>query len=253
MHNLFLRRLTLACAPLITLAACGGGDTQDRLGVADPAVRFVHASQGAPNVTLYRADVAQSDATNVNYQFASDYFDVSTGTADWPVKTAVGGATVGSVNIVPQRGTKYTIVALPTSAAGTGVYMIVDPYNKSLTSDSTHLRILNASYNLSSVDLYMNPVGTDISGAGVNPTIAATAFNTSGPASGSDSLDIPGGTYQLTVTAAGSKTVLFKGQLGFAANKDVLLLTVPDLVSAGRVKVLAKIGGTAGAADVPAL
>ena len=70
--------------------------------------------------------------------------------------------------------------------------------------------------------------------------------------SGSDSADIPGGTYQLTITSAGTKTVLFRGQLSFASNQDILLLTVPDTVVPTAIKVLEKVEGTAGAAEVPA-
>ena len=47
-------KVLLACVPVLGLAACGGSDTQDRLDVADPEVRFVHASPIAPNLTLYR-------------------------------------------------------------------------------------------------------------------------------------------------------------------------------------------------------
>ena len=96
----------------------------------------------------------------------------------------------------------------------------------------------------------MNAPGTDISAAGVTPFIAGTAARTSGPASGSDSLDIQGGTYQATVTAAGTKTVLFRGTVAFDANKDVLLIAVPDTSG---VRLLMKIEGAAGAVDVPAV
>ncbi len=115
-------KFLLACIPAL-LAACGGSDAQDRLDVADPVVRFVDASEAAPNLTLYRDTVAQADATNVSYKFASDYFDVATSFADWSVRNAVSGATVDSASIDPARGTKYTIVALPTSAAATGIYI----------------------------------------------------------------------------------------------------------------------------------
>jgi len=246
-----LRRYLLACLPLLTLAACGGGgDLQDRLDVADPAVRFVHASAIAPNLTLYRADVAQSDATDVPYKSASNYFDVAMGVADWSVKTATGALTLGSVSIDPVRGDKYTIVALPGSSTDSSIYLIVDPYNKPLTSESTRIRVLNASFNAADIDLYLNAPGASIGAA--NPLIAATAYKTSGPASGSDSMDVPGGTYQLTITAAGTKTVLFSGPLAFGNNQDVLLLTVPDSVLPGGIKVLQKIEGVAGTTELPA-
>lgn len=249
-----LHKLLLACVPVLGLAACGGSDTADRLDVADPVVRFVHASAIAPNVTLYRGAVAQSDATNVPYKFASNYFDVDMGVSDWSVKTAVGAVNVGTVSIDPVRGNKYTIVALPASSTDSSIYLIVDPYNKPLGSSSTHLRVMNASFNASNIDVYMTAVGADITVPGANPIIAGTAYKTSGPASGNDSVDIPGGTYQVTVTAAGTKTVLFKGQVAFNDNKDVLIITVPDTVAPGSIKALVKVEGEAGGAnDVPAL
>jgi hypothetical protein len=241
-------KLLLACVPVALIAACGGGDTEDRLDVADPVIRFVHASPLAPNLTLSRANVALPEATNVAYKFVSNYVDIPMGAADWQVKTAdTSATTIGTVPIDPGRGTKYTIVALPTLTTGSSTYLIVDPYNKPIGSESTRLRLMNAAAG--TVDLYMNSPGADISPASVTPFIAGTAYKTSGPASGSDSLDIQGGTYQATVTAAGTKTVLFRGTVAFNANKDVLLIAVPDATTG--VKLLMKIEGAAGAVDVP--
>lgn len=241
-------KFLLACIPVLGLglAACGGGDLADRLDVADPVVRFVHAASDEPNLTLYRAEVGQADATNVPYKFASDYFDVGLGTNDWLVKTAVGALTLGTpVPITPLRGTRYTIVALPAA----GNYLIIDPYNKSVGSSSSRLRVMNASPGASNVDLYMTALGADITP--LNPVIAATAYKTSGPASGGDSLGISSSTYQVTITAAGTKTpILFKGQLSFGENQDILLLTVPNPLVPGAIKALVKIDGTPGATDV---
>ena len=235
---------------LSTLAACGGSDTADRLDLANPALRLVHASPLAPNVTLTRAGVAQADETNVPYGFASNYFDIDTGAADWVVKTAVGGVPVGTSPIDPLRGTRYTIVALPTSATETGTLLIADPYNKPLASDSSRVRVVNGSYNAANVDVYMNAAGTDITPVGVTPLISATAFRTAGPASNNDSVAIPGGAYQLSITAAGTKTVLFRGTLSFTPNRDVLLVTVPNAALPTGIKVLVKIEGTAGLTEV---
>lgn len=235
-----------------TIAACGGSDTADRLDLANPALRFIHASPLAPNVTLTRAGVAQPDETNVAYGFASNYFDIDTGAADWVVKTTAGGVPVGTSSIDPQRGTRYTIVALPTSAAETGTLLIADPYNKPLASDSSRVRVVNGSYNAANIDIYMNAAGTDITTAGVNPLIAATAFRTAGPATNNDSVALPGGAYQLSITAAGTKTVLFRGTVSFTQNRDVLLVTVPDAALPTGIKVLVKIEGTAGLTEVAA-
>ena len=244
-----LWKALLACVPVALIAACGGGDTEDRLDVADPVVRFVHASPLAPNLTLFRANVPLPDATNAPYKFASNYADIDMAAVDWQVKTADAAAlTIGTVTISPERGTKFTVVALPGATTGSSAYLIVDPYNKPLGSESTRLRIMNAAPP-ATVDLYMNPPGTNI--AGVTPFIAGTAYKTSGPASGSDSLDIQDGTYQATVTTAGTKTILFQGTVAFNANKDILLITVPDATTG--MKMLMKTEGTAGAVEVPAI
>lgn len=249
-----LHKLLLTLVPVAVLAACGGSDdAEDRLDIAKPALRFVHASPLAPNVTLFRAEVSQPQATNVAYKFASDYFDVDQGAAGYSVKTATGDITLGMTTLDTSRGNKYTIVALPSSNTENSVYLITDPFNKSLTSDKAKVRLMNAAFNASNIDLYLNPVGTDISAAAVTPTIAATAYKTSGPASGSDSLDISGGTYQLTLTNAGSKTALFRGNLVIENNKDILLLSVPDSILPGAIKTLVKIEGVAGTAEVPAI
>jgi hypothetical protein len=241
-----------ACIPLAALAARGGGDTEDRLDVADPAVRFSQASPTLPAATLYRGTQAQPDAANTSYGFASNDFDVDLGVSDWTVKTVAANTDVGTVSIDPQRGTKYTVAALATSATISGAYRIADPYNKPLTSNSTHLRMMNAAYNVGSVGVYTNAPGINIGAARINPLIAATGFNAAGPASGSDSVDIPAGTYQLTATLAGTKTVLSRGQLSFGNNQDLLLLTVPDTASIGAIKTLVKAAGSAGTAEAPA-
>ena len=74
--------------------------------------------------SLFRGTVAQADATDVPCKFASNYFDVSTGAAEWSVRTATGGVTVGTVPIDPGRGDKYTIVALPASGTTNNLYVI---------------------------------------------------------------------------------------------------------------------------------
>ena len=239
--------------PAAGLVACGGGDTSDRLDLADPVVRFVQASPLAPNVTLYRGAIAQPDVVDQAYKFASNYFNVDMGLNTWSVKTTVGGVTIGSVPIDATRGNRYTIVELPGANSDSSAYLITDPYNKPLTSDSARLRIMNASFNASNIDLYMSALGTDITATTVTPTIVATPYKTSGPASGGESIDIPGGTYKVTITTSGTKVILFQGQLVFGNNSDILLISVPDSLLPGAIKTLVKVEGSAGATEVPAI
>jgi len=249
LRNKFL----LMLVPLAGLVACGGGDTADRLDLADPVVRFVHASPLAPNVTLYHGAIVQADVIDKPYKFASNYFNVDMGLNTWSVKTTVGSVTIGTVPIDASRGNRYTIVELPGSNSDSSIYLITDPYNKPLTSDSARLRIMNASFNASNIDLYMSPPGADITVATALPTIVATAYKTSGPATGGESIDIPGGTYKVTITTAGTKVILFQGQLAFGNNSDILLVSVPDSLLPGAIRTLVKFEGSAGVSEVPTI
>jgi Domain of unknown function (DUF4397) len=173
--------------PLVGLSACGGNDVADRLDVADSVVRFVHASPLAPNLTLYRNDVARTDITNVAYQSASNYLYTDSGAAHWQLKTAQANLLLGTIPIDAKRGNRYSIVAFPPTTSDSGLYEIRDPYNKSVTSDRAKLRIVNAAFNANNIDLYITPLGTDISVTTVLPILANTSYRTANPGSGNDS------------------------------------------------------------------
>lgn len=233
-------KLVLAAMALSTLAACGGGDTEDRLDVADPKVRFVDVARLSANVSLYRNDAAQSDANNVGYKYASRYFDVSPGTATWSIRPASDGNTsLAAVGFDADRGDRNTIVALPGDS-GLDALLIRDPYNKSLTSDSARIRVVNAASNAPAIDVYLTAQGADISAT--TPNFSGVQFKQSAPSSGADSLQFPGDTYQLRVTTAGTKTVIFSAVIGVASNADWLLLPIPAAdagsTAAGDIKVL---------------
>jgi len=219
------------------VAACGGGDDSldDRASVADPKVRFVNAVPLGANLTLYRNDTAQSDATNTDYKFASRYFDVETGPASWPVREQSTNTELDAVPIDADRGNRYSIVALAGSS-GVELLLIDDPYNKSITSDNARVRVVNASLNAQNVDVYLTARGVDL--ATVAPTFAAVGYQTAQPASGGDSVDLEGGDYQLRIAPAGTKGVIFSAPVTLAKNADWLLLTLARSPAPGDVSVL---------------
>jgi hypothetical protein len=247
------KKTLLYSLPLIGLSACGGNDVADRLDLADPVIRFVHASPLAPGLTLYRADIPRADVSNVAYKSVSNYIYMDSAAAQWQVKTSLANIALGNVTFDPNRGNRYTIVAFPSTSADTPLYLIRDPYNKSVTSDRAKVRIVNGSLNANNIDLYIAPIGTDISAAAVTPLIANTSYKTAGPASGNDSLDIDGGNYQISITVAGTKNTLFKGLISIEKNKDILLLTLPDSILPNGIKTIIKVEGDAGAKELPAI
>lgn len=235
-----LRRLALIAAPLALLAACGGGgDLEDRLDLADPRVRLVHAVPFAPNVTLFRNDSSVGgNVTNVPYRSASNYFDVSTATERWDVRTATTPAVnVGSVTFDARRGNKYTLIAVPTSGSLTEVALINDPYNKGIASDNARVRVFNAAFNAGGLDVYLTPTTTtDITN--VTPTYAAVPYKAASPVTGQDSVQLEGGAYRLRITPAGSKTVIFTAPVNLAKNADWLVMPVPGSLAPADLRVL---------------
>lgn len=232
-------KIVLACAPLIFLAACGGGDdsVDDRLSLADPKVRFVHAIETpALDLDLNRNGGSIGGVDNVDYRFASNYFDVSSTAADYSVRID-GGAQISTVNLNPHQGDKYTFIAYSGALGVPSAQLIEDPYNKSLTSNDARVRVFNGSNNATSVDVYLTAPTTDI--ATVSPNFANVALGSAVPGSGADSHEFGANNYQLRITTAGTKTVIFSAPLNLSQNADLLLVTVPSGLLANQIKILA--------------
>jgi hypothetical protein len=242
--------LALALAPVVLLAACGGNDgIDDRLGVADPKVRLVHAVPGAPNMSLFRDDGVNpenANVTNVAYKGASVYFGVSANTHKWEVKTATTPAvSVGTATFDAHRGNKYTLITVPDAGSLTAVALIDDPFEKGLTTDNARVRVFNAAFNTTPVDVYLTAPGADIATA--TPPFVGVGFKQAVPGSGGNSMELEGGAYVLRVTATGTKSVLFTAPVTLGKNADWLLVPVPASITPGDMHVLV-VQSDAGAA-----
>ncbi len=239
-----LARLSMLCMlPALLMTACGGSDDDsfdDRADLANPKVRFVHAVPAGPDLTQYRGTTPRAEATGAGYKFASQYFEVSTNTDTWSLQTTGSPPTTLSSQVLDaHRGDKYTVVALPGLDVVDSL-LIADPYNKGLTSDKARVRVLNAAVNAQNVDIYLTAPSVDL--ATVGPNFAAVSFKTAQPASGNDSQEFDGGTYQLRITTAGTKTVIFSAPVTLDNNADWLLLSIPTsglgAIVANQIKVL---------------
>lgn len=234
-------KLVLPILAASILAACGGGGNDnfdDRVGLADPKVRVVHAIPAGPAVTLQRNGAAFApETTALPYKAASIYLATGTQSDLWTVQTtATPAVAVGSVTFNADRGHKYTMIAIPDTNPVTSLQMIDDPYNKGIVSDNARVRVFNAALNATNVDVYLTPSTTDINT--VTPTFAAIGYKRAIPATGSDSLEVEGGAYLLRITAAGTKAPIFTAPVTLAKNADWLLMPIPASATPADVKVL---------------
>ncbi|HXD07606.1 MAG TPA: DUF4397 domain-containing protein [Burkholderiaceae bacterium] len=224
----------LAAATVTLLAACGGGGSNDnlddRLGIADPKLRLVHAVPGGPDVSLWRNGLKDADATGIAYKTASKYYVINEGRTDLQIKTASGDTAVAAAQLDSNRGHRYTLVALPGSS-GVDVLAIDDPYQKGLTSEKARVRVANAAVNTQAVDIYLTAPNADLNTAA--PQFASVGYKAANPPTGNDSVEFDGGDYQLRVTTAGTKTVIFNAGVTLGKNVDWLLVSIPDAGLAG--------------------
>lgn len=219
------RTLVILIAAASALSACGGrgDDLGTELGLSSPQARFINAIPGGTNLDYYLN--GQVNEANVQYRSVTRYRDVEAGS-----QTAAYSATGTSVAIASQafdavKGHHYTTIAVQDSPSPISV--IDDPYNKKLLSNKARVRGFNASSNTPNVDIYVVAPGTNISNE--TPAISSVAYQSAAPASGEDSLYLPGGTYRIIVTDAGSKSPIFRSEpISLANNEDWLILTVPS-------------------------
>jgi hypothetical protein len=237
----FAHKLLLAAAPMLLVAACGGGDDSidDRLDIADPKVRFVNAIPASPSVDFLRGGNVVGGVTNVGYRYASKYFTVDTAPANYSVRTTTGATSIANLDLNPSRGNKYTFIALPGASTTNNLLVVNDPYDKQLTATNGRVRVVNGSFNATNVDVYLTAPTVDI--ATVGPNFAAAAYGTSVPGSGANSNDFTNGNYQLRITTAGTKNVIFSAPLAVQTNADLLLVTIPATLAPNSVKVLSVI------------
>jgi len=237
-------KISLLAALAFVLTACGGDgeDLAQSLNIAAPQARFVNAAPASPELTLYRKGQAQSAAGTQGYQGASKYYDTVDVTSDWAVRDAGTGAELGTTTMRVENSTRYTLVVLPGSGPQFNLLQISDPYDKALGSDEARVRLVNADAGTGPVDVYIAAAGADISG--LTPTMASVASQASSPASGSNSISVAAGTYQVQLAAAGSKTIFFSGSLEIGKDDDVLLVTLPE-GDGGGTKILDIPAGSA--------
>lgn len=236
--------LGLAVAAVAMLTACGGGDDgiDDRLDLADPTVRVMHVVPASVNLDVYQ-NGAKTSLQNIPYKFVARYSDVDDGNQLFSFNLAGSNTEVGRTTVDAAVGHKYTVAVMPSKPVGSGfnVVTIDDPYDKGIVSDKARVRVLNAAGNTDNIDVYVTAPNADI--GTMAPTFANVGYGAAVPASGQDARELEGGIYQVRVTTAGTKNVIFNsGSVDIGDNADWLITTLPveniSAVLPNNIKVL---------------
>jgi len=232
--------LAIAAAAALSLTACGGGGSggiADDLNLSSPAMRLVNVDAAAGALVLYRNGDQQTDAGAPSFEQSSNYFEtVDSTTSTWTVNDATSGAQLGSASVTTNGSTRYTLLAFPGMTSGVDLVAVSDPYDVSLGNDNARVRVVNGSANSEAFDVYLTAPGADLTTAA--PQMIDVTYENAMPASGVNSYSLGAGTYEIRLTATGTKNVFFDSSITAGSNDDLLLVTLPNSVAPDDVKIL---------------
>ena len=194
-----ISKTTVLASVLAGTAMITGCDTDND----ESLLRVIHASPDAPAVNVY-VDTKTAVA-DLDYAASSGFRGVGTGTRDIRVEAIIPG---GNTDVITVPGfplgkdQRYTVIAVDETASIEAY--VADESAASPAADEVAVAVVHASPAANEVDVYVTAPGTDITDINVLPNFT---FDYKDPAV--DAGALPAGTYDITVTLAGTKTIAY--------------------------------------------
>lgn len=205
---------TLGESPVSLVVLDSDGSSEILSDGTPAALRVVHASNNTPAVDVFADGAALIEGLEFpNFVPTDGFAEVSAGTysvAVSPAGAGVEGAAIGPADLEFAAGTSTNVIAVGRLGGTEGT---IDELTVTLADDDPRpiplfakVRIIHASVTAASldpdtVDVYVTAPGTDISDESVTPTLADVPY-----LANTGFLGVAGGTYDITVTVAGSRT-----------------------------------------------
>ena len=205
---------TLGDSPVSLIVLDSDGSSEILSDGTPAALRVVHASNNTPAVDVFADGAALIEGLEFpNFVPTDGFAEVSAGTysvAVSPAGAGVEGAAIGPADLEFAAGTSTNVIAVGRLGGTEGT---IDELTVTLADDDPRpiplfakVRIIHASVTAASldpntVDVYVTAPGTDISDESVAPTLSDVPY-----LANTGFLGVAGGTYDITVTVAGSRT-----------------------------------------------
>ncbi|MCW8328792.1 DUF4397 domain-containing protein [Photobacterium sp. SDRW27] len=210
--------LALALGSAVFLFGCSDDDDNSQ-------IRVTHASSDAPLVAITLNDEVVKGLEEVDYQTASGFISLDSGTYDVGVQALLAGGEEAEVigeNLDFAPDMQYDIIALNNTASIEPVVLSRD--NFAPGADEVRIDVLHGHPGVSGVDIYL---ATDNSIDSVEPAVSGLEFKIDSP---DLPVSIPAGTYRIRVTLTGDKAVVFdSGELPLAGGSDLMITAVPNV------------------------
>lgn len=215
-----------AVAATLLLVGCSSGDSTPMTPTSQ--IRVLHASPDAPAVDVTAGPTTL--ASNAAYKDATAFRTVPAGSTAVKVNVAGTSTTVINATVNLRSDKVYTVIAANAVASLEPLVIEEDP--AAPPSGQVAVRVVHAAPQVGAVDVYVTAPGASLTTA--TPTLAAVPFK-----GVSNRLTIPAATYQVRITAAGSKSAVFdSGSVALAAGSNLVLGAVAQDQGASPVTLL---------------
>jgi hypothetical protein len=222
----------VASLAALVLSACGSSDSSTPAPAPAPTpttqLRAIHASSDAPNVdVLVNGAIALK---NVPYETASAFLQIPAGTTQIQVNPTGSSTSVINDTVSLAANQQYTAIAVglvdPSAPSSEQISaVLVDDPGDAPAAGNVKVRVVHGAPAVPAVDIYVTAPGVALPSS---PTISALSYTSVAPASGSEALQVPGGSYEIRATLAGQSTVVFdSGTVSLPANADILVIAIP--------------------------
>lgn len=215
---------SLSASPISLVVLTGAGSAEILNAGTTASLRAFHASPDAPAVDIVIDDNFASPLVE-DFVFAQVAGYVPVPPATYNVKVAAANTTNAVINadLPLDAGQFYDVLAVGPLAAIEPLVLNDDPR---VVNTNAKVRIVHASPTAQDVDIYVTAPGTDI--ATVTPTFSVIPFKAS-----TGYVSIPAGSYDVTVTPAGTTDAAIGPATFDFANGDVITVVARDAEGGG--------------------
>jgi hypothetical protein len=215
-------------AAAVVMAGCSSSDDDNGGQQPKAKVRVLHASPDAPAVDVFLNGA--SVVTNAPFKAATAFAETNAGANAIRVNAAGTQTTVINATPTFASGRAYTVIAANKLASIEP--LVVDDDGSSPPAGQVKVRVVHGAPSAPAVDVYVTPPGAALSGA--TPTLSNVAFKGI-----SNALTVGAATYQIRVTATGSKTPVYdSGSVPLAGGANLVLVAVDQSAGSSPISLI---------------